>query len=616
MSTMIDGLIEAHPISGTPGVQPVKPSKASQAHLCELPLNIGVFFDGTGNNQDWVEPGQSRTQLQRHKDSNVARLFRSYREDALDGHFRVYVPGVGTPFPQIGEEGSSTLGMAFGAGGDGRINFALLGVMNAIHRSISPNMQVYAEPDAVKALCRNGKRSKVNGPSGDEGYSPLASHEDEPALRSVNMADTGGLLLDSFTGKAPQRVAFFKRACANIAAKMASVGKPKITEIFFDVYGFSRGAAEARVFTNWLLDLFEGNKLCGVRATIRFIGLFDTVASVGLPASFGLGQNGHRSWAQPEWLQIRKSDVIKNCVHYAAMHENRGSFPLELLRVNGELPKNCHEYMFPGMHSDVGGGYAPDEQGRGPGRSNAEKLSQMPLQAMYEASLQALVPLKSSLAAIGGVDAFEVNESLKDAFIHFMAPRQEQRPVREWMFEYLTWRYQARNQYMALPWAQRASKADHADLEGANALLIKDADALRLNQELSAVNTTDPFAPQANAKMAAEARVGRMRDEAPEIYKKILDSKGADDAAAHLFGEYCHDSYAGFKPFDKIKVAGWRPMLPWEPEGYFRWRRRYEGDDRQLTQVQPAPAASGEPARAMAASSNTEPADLQSAMST
>ena len=57
---------------------------------------------------------------------------------------------------------------------------------------------------------------------------------------------------------------------------------------------------------------------------IRFLGLFDTVASVGLPASFGMGQNGHWSWAQPESLQISKQ--VKNCVHYVAMHENRGSF--------------------------------------------------------------------------------------------------------------------------------------------------------------------------------------------------------------------------------------------------------------------------------------------------
>ena len=48
------------------------------------------------------------------------------------------------------------------------------------------------------------------------------------------------------------------------------------------------------------------------------------------------------------------------------MHENRPSFPLDrIVRPDGSLPPGASEYAFPGMHSDVGGGYAPSEQGRG-----------------------------------------------------------------------------------------------------------------------------------------------------------------------------------------------------------------------------------------------------------
>ena len=91
------------------------------------------FFDGTGNNQDWVEDGAQATQLQRRKDSNVARLFRAYPSKPSKGYFRAYVPGVGTPFSDIGEAQSRSMGAAFGAGGDGRINFGLLHVINAVH---------------------------------------------------------------------------------------------------------------------------------------------------------------------------------------------------------------------------------------------------------------------------------------------------------------------------------------------------------------------------------------------------------------------------------------------------------------------------------------------------
>lgn len=581
MNNSNETVVIAHPLGLTPGIKPVHPQKPPQAHQCEMALNIGVFFDGTGNNRDWVEPGQSQTQLQRKKDSNVARLFQAYRDDGWNGYFPIYIPGVGTPFPAIGEEKPASLGAAFGAGGDGRINFGLLQVINSIYWSISPNKRLYAPDDTTKALCRNGKRATTVGRGGTPQRTALASHEDEPALRRVNMDASGGLLLDAISAEAPQRLAFFKRACRDIQAKMAEVAKPKIIEIFIDVYGFSRGAAEARTFTNWLLELFEGETLCGVPAKIRFLGLFDTVASVGLPASFGMGQNGHRSWAQPEWLRI--SPQVKNCVHFVAMHENRGSFPVELIQQNGHIPSNCHEFMFPGMHSDVGGGYSPQEQGRGPYGKNNEKLSQMALSAMYQASRTALVPLDRGLAGNSSYDPFDIADNMIEAFNSFMAPRQQPRQVRDWLFEYLAWRYQVRNQYMSLPWFHRASASERDDLSGANKLLLKDVEALNLHLHPVADTIWNDEDYQSVMQRNAESRIVSMKDEAPDILKQLESTPAVDAAAATLFGDYCHDSYAGFRPFDQLKVFGWDPVPgSWEPEGYFRWRRRYEGDSVQL----------------------------------
>ncbi|RTL30434.1 MAG: DUF2235 domain-containing protein [Burkholderiales bacterium] len=587
MNNSNETMVAAHPLGPTPGIKPVYPQRAPQAHQCEMALSIGVFFDGTGNNQNWVEPGKAQTQLQRQKDSNVARLFRAYRDEDWNGYFPIYVPGVGTPFPKIGEEKPASLGAAFGAGGDGRINFGLLQVINSIYLSISPNKRLYAPDDTVKALCRNGKRSTTVGRGGVPQRSPLASYEDEPALRRVNMDTCGGLLLDDFAAKSSHRLAFFKRACKDIQVRMAEVAKPKIIEIFFDVYGFSRGAAEARTFTNWLLELFEGDTLCGVPAKIRFLGLFDTVASVGLPASFGMGQNGHRSWAQPERLRI--SPQVKNCVHFVAMHENRGSFPVELIQQDGHIPDNCHEFMFPGMHSDVGGGYSPQEQGRGPHGKNDEKLSQMALNAMYLASRKALVPLDKNLAADGAYDCFEIADATVDAFNAFMTPRQKPRQMRDWLFEYLAWRYQVRNQYMSLPWFHRASPSDRDDLSGANQLLLQDVDALNLHLHPVSTTNWDNDDYKSVIQQNAESRVRSMKEEALDIFNRLQSMSAVDAAAATLFADYCHDSYAGFRPFDQIKIFGWDPVPgSWEPEGYFRWRRRYEGDNVQIVRNDPS----------------------------
>jgi hypothetical protein len=55
---------------------------------------------------------------------------------------------------------------------------------------------------------------------------------------------------------------------------------------------------------------------------------------------------------------------------------------------------------------------------------------------------------------------------------------------------------------------------------------------------------------------------------------------------ARLFRYLCHDSYAGFRPFDAVRPLG-IDIIPgsWEAQGYLRYRRRYEGNDRQITRI-------------------------------
>src|SRR5690606_18393208 len=214
---------------------------------CEMALNLGLFFDGTGNNWWWKEAGQSDTQKDRQKDSNVYRLFTAWPDEPLEGYYPMYVPGVGTPFPDIGELDESSSGMGFGAGGDGRLNFGLLHVLNSVHRAVSNNAPLF-QPDTVQALCRNGKRAF----SPKAGYMPLAERGDAEALQKVGMGTSGGLLRGGGVGDT-QRIAFLTLWAGKIAERVLDPEtKPKLTEIFIDVFGFSRGAAQARVFCNWL----------------------------------------------------------------------------------------------------------------------------------------------------------------------------------------------------------------------------------------------------------------------------------------------------------------------------------------------------------------------------
>ena len=57
----------------------------SQSIQCQGQVYVGVFLDGTGNNDGWIEPGHDKTQRARNKHSNVARLYDAHVGDPSNG---------------------------------------------------------------------------------------------------------------------------------------------------------------------------------------------------------------------------------------------------------------------------------------------------------------------------------------------------------------------------------------------------------------------------------------------------------------------------------------------------------------------------------------------------
>lgn len=71
-----------------------------------------------------------------------------------------------------------------------------------------------------------------------------------------------------------------------------------------------------------------------------------------------------------------------------AAHEARRRFPLDSTRIDASYPDNTIEIWYPGVHSDVGGGYAPHEQGR------ENTISRFALNQMYDVAFAAGVLLE------------------------------------------------------------------------------------------------------------------------------------------------------------------------------------------------------------------------------
>lgn len=282
----------------------VAQSKPGPFQDCQDVVHIAVFFDGTGNNREADNPIKSW--------SNVGRMFDAALNAPAKAIYSIYVSGVGTKFN--GTAGSwlapagiwiedNLGGMGFGAGGsrrlgqgDDAVNDRLRQVLLTNARKLGAETKKYADAASDQSF------SEVN--------TALGKHR---LIKMINMS----------------------------------------------FFGFSRGAALARAFSNRVIGSckLEGKALSYQSYAMRmnFLGVFDTVASFGVPS-----QNVRLPFEERELIV---SPLMERCVHYVAAHEVRFSFPVDLIRKNGKLAGEWVEEVYPGVHSDVGGGYEPTAQG-------------------------------------------------------------------------------------------------------------------------------------------------------------------------------------------------------------------------------------------------------------
>jgi hypothetical protein len=177
------------------------------------------------------------------------------------------------------------------------------------------------------------------------------------------------------------------------------------SQVYIDVYGFSRGAAEARTFVNLVVQGLrvheEPNNIMG-RVRVRFLGIFDTVLSM-----FTIGEGQNLGLAAGDFMFAR---------HFTARDEKRLLFNLTPLGVpRSVLPDGrvaVAEVAYHGVHSDVGGGYPPGYENR------PNWLAYVALLDMVNASKDAGVEMGDAPPPPGStVDAMR-SRSGAERFIH------------------------------------------------------------------------------------------------------------------------------------------------------------------------------------------------------
>lgn len=363
---------------------------------CAKNMMIGIFFDGTGNSYYKDYPKTH---------SNIARLYSLHSDNRKNGFHSIYLQGVGTKFKEIDDEGGSR-GSGFGNEGMKRINFAYIELLNRVaqHFGISGSMFVFTDllKKGVENLSKHSQETIRVGRG-------VRSKEDVDRLKALVakfqqqnfMADINNNFLTANT----------IQPLLNQLNQAIGNRKPILGTINISVFGFSRGAAEARTFLNRFDTVFAGRKIAGYPVNIYFAGLFDTVSSVGIADIMNTGasaMDGFYSWAK--YPHLNKNHV-KECYHFVALNEVRSCFPLTSL-------KGFPQYAYPGAHSDVGGGYGQNYQGK-------TDISGVCGRHMYFLARKAGVPLVGLKNAASGMaklsaTAFLPNETIDKAFDGFI----------------------------------------------------------------------------------------------------------------------------------------------------------------------------------------------------
>ena len=304
---------------------------------CSDVVHISVFFDGTGNNKDADE--------EKKKWSNPTRLWRTANQYVIDSesngdksNYAIYVSGVGTRFN--GElnifqralammQDHSGFGLAVGTGGTRRLDYGEDQLNDALKQ----------------VMIINAKKAEID------------------------------------TGKYANEKKVYSFAEVDKSLSQHRL----IKKINISTFGFSRGAALARAFTNQFLWQCESDCNGLTYGTgkypieFKFMGIFDTVASFGLPAT---NLNNNLTF---EGRDMVIDERIKMCVHHVAGNELRFAFPVDLIhKENGQIANpNWKEIVYPGMHSDVGGGYTPGSQ------NVNDNFARIPLKDMLEDAVSA-----------------------------------------------------------------------------------------------------------------------------------------------------------------------------------------------------------------------------------
>ncbi len=230
------------------------------------------------------------------------------------------------------------------------------------------------------------------------------------------------------------------------------------------------------------------------------------------------------------------------------------NFPVTRLRSESA---NFKEVYFPGMHSDVGGGYGPGDFGKGLG-SQSSLVSQIPLAHMFKAAREHGVPFTPFSELEQAVkDDFAINQELASAWNAYTSELGNSGGVlKKHMELYYRWRAARIKTLEQTASFKTANAQAQQDMRDANRMLPGDLEALRYRQKPQQTGAGDdaqanPYSWRDQGHINAwhlSRAINRDQLDAWETWalKIFNDPKPLPPEVMRFFDDYIHDSFAGF----------------------------------------------------------------------
>lgn len=322
----------------------------------ELEFYFGVFFDGTSNNMIQKEAAKAfKENVVKRADSSELgykwEFVAKYNTDETEGD---PLNNVANPLTGGGNKPGESLSC---------LKYSNVAILHSQYIGMSKEQfdQKKSQNKEIRIF-----NIYVEGPGTEEIWDGNIAEKTVTAAGSISGRGHTGIV--NLVSKAVKMVSIITSGYAAERIRKA--------KIHFDVFGFSRGAACARLFAHLVSrskedatlpceDKFKNSYASALLVNNRisflstfndgnckvdFLGIFDTVCATGL-----LSVDSYIDNTSEFGLYSPNNKNVSNVLHIIAMDEFRSHFGVT--DIGSACSENKSELYIPGCHSDIGGGY-------------------------------------------------------------------------------------------------------------------------------------------------------------------------------------------------------------------------------------------------------------------